>query len=196
MAPGPRSYRSSLLQCKLHGALEHHEALPTAHGEPFCHDLGRMNHQGPFLRAGHHGAWLCAFQAFFALTWPAWGLALALARRSNQDKEALHDPGPGPKVLSSAEGGTEKAGGQAPWCSAEGKEVLHEQRKACLQTQAFFPLFKIQLWRQPSSSPNLVETPLQQMVAVGSPAPLTITTTSLLCSLCRTCPRPAPLYRK
>lgn len=157
-----------------HGALEHHGALPTAHGEPFCCYLGRIAWQGPFLG---HGAWLFHFQGLFALRWLPWCLAPAPARHANQDKEVLHGLGPGPTVLGSAQRGPGRAG---------------KDEHASLNT-GFLPALEDPALALAFFSPDLEKTPLQQMVAISSPSPLTITTTSPLHGLCRTFLSTAPL---
>ena len=99
-------------------------------------------------------------------------------------------------MLSSAERGPERAEGQAPRCSAQGKEVLHEQRKMNVllpSNTAFLPALEDPAVALAFFSPDLAKTPLQQVVAASSPVPLTITTTSPSHGLCRTLPSTAPL---
>lgn len=79
--------------------LEQHEALSPAHGAPLCCVLAGEPGRAPFPEQAATG--LVSGQALFALPWPPWGLAPALAKHWNQEEEATHEPGPSPTALSS-----------------------------------------------------------------------------------------------
>ena len=106
-------------------------------------------------------------------------------------------PRPGPMVLSSGERGTGRAEGQAPQCSAQGKEALHQPRKMNVllpSSTGFLPALPAPALVLAFLLPNLESTRLCQMGTVSSPAPLIATATPLPShAFCRTSPSIAPL---
>lgn len=61
--------------------------------------FGQDNLAGPLLDSRPPWGLETMLFALFALRWSPWGVAPALARHSNQDKENQHDPWPGSKAL-------------------------------------------------------------------------------------------------